>query len=765
MSEVLVRWLITYFIHSSLLIVAALLIERLRIAGDLAAREFVWRVALFGGLATASLQIALSAGLPHAATPAIVAAAAPAGAASGADAAPTADDGAAMTRVVDSDGATGIHLHETVPDPAAPGAETSPAAAAEATGPNTIALPTLKPFHWLGTAWLALAAALAFALATQWWLLRRRSLRLPTLSDRRLAAELAAIAERAGIAVPRLARSAAIDSPEALPAATICLPEWTLGRLDRRQQRALLAHEVAHLARGDLGWRLAAAAVRRALFVQPLNRIASARLDALAELACDRWAAEAGADPRALAECLVACGEHLTSRRSVLAAAMAGRGSPLLLRVQSLLEPTPMRQPIRNVLARTLTAAALVALLALPTLVFETSAVAGEHSSISIDAGWFGKTMEVTMDSEIGRLKARFKGDYAFNDAEDDLTTLSRNGYIELTADGRTRRIDFDHDGDSITRAYSVDGKTQAYEPEGRKFLAYALPTLLRETAIDVDARIARIEKRGGKDALVTEIEQIKGDYARRMYVVAAAGRGAFDARQLDRLIAAVGRGSGDYERREALTALLEKQSLGAAQNAAILATLADFNGDYERREVLAALTPKLALDEASIAGWAKAVAAFHSDYEAREAIEALSKRRELPAAAVAAAIKACTDLHSDYEARTALSGLARHVGKSSELAIAYARATADIHSDYEQREAITELLKSAEPDASGYHALLDAVDNIKSDYECSTVLQAIARKMPGDNALIEHYRRIARRLGDYERGQAEKALDRLAVL
>lgn len=766
MSELLVRWLITYFIHSSLLILAALLIERLRLSSDLAAREFVWRVALFGGLATASLQMAFVAGpaSPRTVSPPIVAASAPSGTERGASATPAADGGTIPTRIVGANDATGLHLHEESPAAAAEG-KNSGTAAMEPVVSNTVALPHLQSFRWLGSAWLAIAATLALALAAQWWLLRRRSLRLPTLRDRRLAAELTMIAERAGIAVPRLARSAAIDSPEALPAATICLPEWTLADLDRRQQRALLAHEVAHLARGDLGWRLAAAAVRRVLFVQPLNRIASARLDALAELACDRWAAEVSADPRALAECLVACGEHLTSRRSDLAAAMAGRGSPLLLRVQSLLEPQPMRHPIRNVAARTLTATALVALLALPTLVFESGAVAGTHSSISIDAGWFGKTMEVTMDSEIGQLKARFKGDYEFTANEDDLASLSRNGFIELTADGRTRRIDFDHEGDGITRTYSVDGKTQAFEPEGRKFLVYVLPTLLRETAIDVDARVARIEKRGGKDALVAEIERIQGDYARRMYVVAAAGRGAFEAHQLDRLIAAVGHGNGDYERREALTALIEKQSLGAAQNAAILATLADFSGDYERREVLTALTPKLALDDASIAGWAKAVAAFHSDYEARESIEALSKRRELPAAAVAAAIRACSDLHSDYEARTALSGLARHVGKSPELATAYAKATAAIHSDYEQREAITELLKFAEPDASGYHALLDAVDNIKSDYECSTVLQAIAHKMPGDNALIEHYRRVARRLGDYERGQAEKALDRLAVL
>ena len=41
----------------------------------------------------------------------------------------------------------------------------------------------------------------------------------------------------------------------------------------------------------------------------------------------------------------------------------------------------------------------------------------------------------------------------------------------------------------------------------------------------------------------------------------------------------------------------------------------------------------------------------------------------------------------------------------------------------------------------------------------------ALAAVMPGDARVIERYRQSARRLGDYERGQAEKALDRFVAL
>ena len=42
-------------------------------------------------------------------------------------------------------------------------------------------------------------------------------------------------------------------------------------------------------------------------------------------------------------------------------------------------------------------------------------------------------------------------------------------------------------------------------------------------------------------------------------------------------------------------------------------------------------------------------------------------------------------------------------------------------------------------------------------------MLGDLAAKMPGDPGLLARYRAQARRLGDHERGQAERALDRFA--
>jgi len=87
------------------------------------------------------------------------------------------------------------------------------------------------------------------------------------------------------------------------------------------------------------------------------------------------------------------------------------------------------------------------------------------------------------------------------------------------------------------------------------------------------------------------------------------------------------------------------------------------------------------------------------------------------------------------------------------------------IASDYEQRESLLALIRARGFGKAGATAVLDAAARIGSDYECREVLIALAQVMPNDADLIARYRNVARRLSDYERGQAERALDRFAAI
>src|SRR5207244_13530408 len=102
-----------------------------------------------------------------------------------------------------------------------------------------------------------------------------------------------------------------ISSPVALGLSEICVPELALSELGAEQQRSMLAHELAHLARHDSLWLAAASLIERCFFFQPLNRLARRELETTAEYLSDEWATRKTGSAVALAKCLATVAEWI----------------------------------------------------------------------------------------------------------------------------------------------------------------------------------------------------------------------------------------------------------------------------------------------------------------------------------------------------------------------------------------------------------------------------------------------------------------------
>lgn len=83
----------------------------------------------------------------------------------------------------------------------------------------------------------------------------------------------------------------------------IVLPDRLEERLTPDELDSLLAHEIAHLVRGDIMWMHVGRFLATALAWQPLNFLVRARWQAEAEFQCDDWAIRRSIDPVALARC------------------------------------------------------------------------------------------------------------------------------------------------------------------------------------------------------------------------------------------------------------------------------------------------------------------------------------------------------------------------------------------------------------------------------------------------------------------------------
>jgi HEAT repeat protein len=161
-----------------------------------------------------------------------------------------------------------------------------------------------------------------------------------TVPDGRLLQMLTELASDAGLRrTPRLTCTSRISSPIALGVNEICVPETALTDLDIEQQRSLLAHELAHLARRDPVWLGVTSLIERVFWIQPLNRVANRQIAMSAEFLCDDWAVRRTGSGVPLARCLAQVAEWIqASPLGVPVAGMAEERSLLVSRVSRLLD-------------------------------------------------------------------------------------------------------------------------------------------------------------------------------------------------------------------------------------------------------------------------------------------------------------------------------------------------------------------------------------------------------------------------------------------
>ncbi len=308
LASSLLAWLLTYLIHSTVLLGIAWFVTRRRRL-EPAASDLLWKVALLASLVTGTIQSRLELSTPAAVTLPVA----------------TLPQAA---RPNEPAGATGPGRKPGV----------SENTGASVTAPSPSRAPSLPLVVVLVWGVIALGSSLHYV--------ARRLILVGRLTDRRtvsdgpLAATLAELQRTAGYRRRvHLTMARTISSPVALGLSEICVPELALSDLGAEQQRSMLAHELAHLARRDSLWLAGASLIERCFFFQPLNRLARRELETTAEYLSDEWATRKTGSAVALAKCLATVAEWIqASPLGVPVAGLAERRSLLVSRISRLLE-------------------------------------------------------------------------------------------------------------------------------------------------------------------------------------------------------------------------------------------------------------------------------------------------------------------------------------------------------------------------------------------------------------------------------------------
>ncbi len=202
-------------------------------------------------------------------------------------------------------------------------------------------------FPVLALLWLA-GSAVLLARFRRGWSLMIRQMRAATDAPEAVSRQLREAAAKMGLPrCPPCKQSALIDAPivTGVLAPAVIVPTDFLHNFTEEQRELLLAHELAHIVRGD-PWRNAVQClVETVIFWHPAALWISRCVRHEREMCCDELAAQVMGRPRVLAEALSRLAE--ADAPATCLALAANRGS-LLLRVLALLSgafPASLRWP------------------------------------------------------------------------------------------------------------------------------------------------------------------------------------------------------------------------------------------------------------------------------------------------------------------------------------------------------------------------------------------------------------------------------------
>jgi len=665
--------------------------------------------------------------------------------------------------------------------------------------------------------WLAGAAVVLTRLLRGHERVRRMGLHAAPLRDPMLLRRAHAVADSLGI---RRELRVLEGEPDAMPMtfgvrrARLLLPStaasWTAARQD-----AVLRHELAHVRRRDSLTQLLAGVACVLYWFNPLVWLAAHRMCVEREHACDDIVLAGGSRATEYAAELLDIARGMRVQHSTALAAIAmARPSQLRRRLAALLEERRRTDhlPTRLLVPAWVGALALLIPLSSVTPSLVERDVAPAASSSKPRSSWSApqpeskkppahagpavpaspqedclsgrdRSVNTNHNDESRTIRWRgvgcsgevvIEGDVHFDADFRRITGFSRNGYLRITTDeGRgERRVEVRPASNRVTYEYSVDGSRRTFDADAQAWLDRTMLLLFRGMGFMADERAAAMLQRGGAQAVLAEVELLRGDYVRAAYLGVLVAKGRLDEATLRRVLALAGstidsdyyvtsivtRVAGnypltdavrnayieavtgvdsDYYRYTAFSALMKEGEPNATQMSALLRESRRIESDYYRAALLGELNDRYGMSPEIRSAYLESTSSISSDYYKAEVLSGLMMHGGLDAAALSHVADAAATIDSDHY-RTAVLTTFVDAGAFDDATMhrAFVRAAQGIDSDHDLHELLLKLAGRSDVDDATMSLILEAAGSIESDHYRSVLLTGIARRhrLDGEN-------------------------------
>jgi len=305
------------------------------------------------------------------------------------------------------------------------------------------------------------------------------------------------------------------------------------------------------------------------------------------------------------------------------------------------------------------------------------------------------------------------RGKVWFTDDDRDIQRIEPDGRVMIEEDYRGRPgrmiIITPATNGGVQRVYLIDGQPHPYDADAQAWLAGLLPAIVRESGIGAVERARRIYEKKGATGVLDEIDLIKSNSTRRIY----------------------------------LTTLIEGWKLSTSDAARALRATGGMSSNSEKASLLVMASNRVEMSEPLVRGaYMDAARTISSSSELRRVLTKLLDEQSLPDQTLIDALRVSSDISSNSERAAVLARAAeRHKLSSNELRSAFFSSAEGISSSSEKRRVLVTLLRAQGSDREVVRGVVKSARSISSDSEKAAVLLEVPSVSLRDSGTVEVYR------------------------
>lgn len=408
---------------------------------------------------------------------------------------------------------------------------------------------------------------------------------------------------------------------------------------------------------------------------------------------------------------------------------------------------------------RSLVMGIAVALLAMLVMVEDVKG----QTSISVSRN--GDKYQYSSKRGSNKLDIEYDGTVEFTDDDKSIKSISRGGYLRIrkTSFGNRRQVLAEPNSNGTVDYEFYEGRRKVeFDNEAKEWLADVLLEVIRTTGIGAEGRVKRFYAKGGLQAVLDEVEDIRSDFVSSIYLREVLGMKDLTDSQLvklaeyvpralesDHYITEVFKDYGDlfFKNDETTTAFLSsmkrmdsdhyisiilKRALREDLNDEAMVKVLDaaeiMDSDHYKTELFKELLDRRDLSSAVIDRIVKSAADINSDHYATIVLKDALDRPNLSDEAFNSLMDAVSNIDSDHYVTQTFKGMLRARDVSDKVVETIIAKMEDMDSDHYRNVIISELFEDDKISKKYFGSLLELVDDINSDHYSSVILKKVLR-------------------------------------